>query len=150
MNVLRWIFGSDFHVKRERPQSIVLTLNEWSGSERSWAWFYPLADALLWRMAWLMKSLCLVSACAGLDYEWTERGRRAGTRSMHYSAFIIFFHAPVRMDFTCSALCLCWGWRLIVVQIIGNFALTLFFLSYVEYDLILSTHGHSQYCVRML
>lgn len=108
MNRPRWTFRNDFQRETtgnspapwKRPERFLLMLNQWSSSERI-SWCYPLADALLSRSALLMNSLGLVSACAGLDYEWTQKSSRAETRFMHYSVLIIF-HAPIRTAFTCA------------------------------------------------
>lgn len=149
LQCLKWIGRSEYLVmisntKQEetptrwkRPVRILLMVNQWSSSERNSAWCYPLADALFLRIALLMNSLCLVSACAGLDYEWTKKSSRAETRFMHYSVLIIF-HAPVRMVFMC-AFTRTWncGGRLIVIQIIAilQFTCLFFFFFHIKYSL---------------
>lgn len=93
MNILSWFpawYQRTPPTSWRRPERFLLMVNQWSSSERI-SWCYPLADALLSRSALLMNSVGLVSACAGLDYEWTG--------FMHYSVLIIF-HAPVRTAFT--------------------------------------------------
>ncbi len=113
-----------------RPERFLLMVNQWSSSERI-SWCYPLADALLSQSALLMNSLGLVSAYAGLDYEWTPKRMNS-----HYSVLIIF-HAPVRTGstraFTRSSFILglsqssnCGG-SSAAVQIIAAFAIYLSF-----------------------
>ncbi len=124
-----------------RPERFLLMVNQWSSSERI-SWCYPLADALLSQSALLMNSLGLVSACAGLDYEWTPKRMNS-----HYSVLIIF-HAPVRTAstraFTRSSFMLglspssnCGG-SSAAVQIIAAFAIYLSF--FCSYQVLLNTY----------
>lgn len=139
MNIWWWFptRNEETPTRWKRPVRILLMVNQWSSSERNSAWCYPLADALLSRIALLMNSLCLVSACAGLDYEWTKKSSRSETRFMHYSVLIIF-HALVRTAFIC-AFTRTWncGGRLIVIQknLILQFTCLFFFFGLIHINL---------------